>query len=772
MAQEHQLQGQLTDVSQGLTALRTAVGKPTPDGPAAFPVTYQPLPDARGAALPSVSAVLIDCSGKAAAELLATPWKPNERPPHDGLAGEVLQADTLVLPVDATTPTDQLDAYFESFGIFLRALEVQRGRRLEVAGLPVFLVLTKCDLLAKPTDTPIDWIERIEEHKRVVNEQFRAYLARDGEKGAPAFGSVDVHCWATAGRHPALAGAAKSRESYGVAELFRQCVQQATAYRRRQQRSGRRLRWTVVVAAALAVVMAGLALAQFLRGDRVRSELELRVQNFRDLYDGWPNVADRFNKPAPELNRRLDRLENLRKDPGFTALSSADREFVQDRIGELHDYLDLLAKVPPPRVLMDLRALDDLRKLRADIEQLPVSEDWANTDAGRRRAERLDDLDALKSAILTAQSRFRKGVTSADKLLTFSDFTAGPEALNDWLSEAQQLLLKDDPRTAFPAADHIPGSTTLTYGTVLAFAEVMRESLEWDSRRGKVAGIRDAVVALGLGKIEGLQPTLVIPRDFTLEAAKTRAEELAKSYPRFAADFTSEGLPPRLRQLILREALRSYENLLRPVREVVAQKIGSDDRWDELRRWADKPDSLDEWRFLVKALTPLLGGPPRDPVKELAAFLREPAFALRPTQLVLEVSDDSESVAQPPFNAVLTLEYKIKDGDKTTLTFALDNTKTRENRTNRLTRYFFNRKTGNSILYEPGGDLTATVPAAEGGRLVWKNPQASRVYQIERLSLPPILVSSGKPESGVRLLCQDPPDGLPRWPDLLQKPAR
>src|SRR5438067_13466974 len=64
MAQEQQLQGRLTDVSQGLSALRTAVGKPSPDGAIAFPVTFQPLADPRGRNQPSAAAILIDCSGK------------------------------------------------------------------------------------------------------------------------------------------------------------------------------------------------------------------------------------------------------------------------------------------------------------------------------------------------------------------------------------------------------------------------------------------------------------------------------------------------------------------------------------------------------------------------------------------------------------------------------------------------------------------------------------------------------------------------------------
>src|SRR5947209_15650607 len=86
-AQEQQLQGRLTDVSQGLSGLKSAIGRPSADAViSSFPVTYQPLPGSGGVPS-SASAILIDCPGKAAAELLARPWKPNEDLSDSGLAG-------------------------------------------------------------------------------------------------------------------------------------------------------------------------------------------------------------------------------------------------------------------------------------------------------------------------------------------------------------------------------------------------------------------------------------------------------------------------------------------------------------------------------------------------------------------------------------------------------------------------------------------------------------------------------------------------------------
>src|SRR6185312_4864573 len=141
----------------------------------------------------------------------------------------------------------QVESDFVEFDRFLRHLETSRSQRAEVGGLPVFLVLTKCDLLAKPGDTAADWMERIEQHKRDVDARFRAFLARREQEAGPLpFGRIDLHLWATAVKRPALGEhPPRPREPFGVAELFRQTLEEAAAFRERRQRAGRRLLWTV-----------------------------------------------------------------------------------------------------------------------------------------------------------------------------------------------------------------------------------------------------------------------------------------------------------------------------------------------------------------------------------------------------------------------------------------------------------------------------------------------------------------------------------------------
>src|SRR5262249_59610843 len=85
----------------------------------------------------------------------------------------------------------------------LGLMERGGGGGREVAGLPVFLVLTKCDLLAQPGDGPAEWQDRIAQRRQEVQAHFRRFLARDrrGEP-APPFGRLPLPVSAPAVPHP------------------------------------------------------------------------------------------------------------------------------------------------------------------------------------------------------------------------------------------------------------------------------------------------------------------------------------------------------------------------------------------------------------------------------------------------------------------------------------------------------------------------------------------------------------------------------------------
>jgi hypothetical protein len=157
--QEHLLNGHFTDLGGGLAELQCRLYEEKPcetlEEVVPYPVAFEPFTDRRSDPTGKrTEAVLVDCDGRVANELLTRRRALAGKGQNGDLAQAILNADALLLVVDASAGPAQIDADFSEFGRFLRLLEQNRGRRGEVGGLPVFLVLTKCDLLAQPGDTP------------------------------------------------------------------------------------------------------------------------------------------------------------------------------------------------------------------------------------------------------------------------------------------------------------------------------------------------------------------------------------------------------------------------------------------------------------------------------------------------------------------------------------------------------------------------------------------------------------------------------------------
>src|ERR1700704_5224432 len=249
-SQPDALHWSLLDLPPGLADLRDRLYQNRPrrttEVIVPYAVTFVPLPSVRQRSQgPRLPTVFID--GGVAVKLLARQRSLDGDPAENLLAGEILQADALVLVVAAADPPPA-DEDFTQFEQFLSLLEQSRGRRSDISGLPVFLVLTKCDRLVA-TDEQVsfaDWVDRIEERKREIHRRFEQFRNRRDAAGPSPFGAVDLHLSATAVRRPALTSAAADpQQPYGVAELFRQCLSRARDFRRRSRSSNRRLFATI-----------------------------------------------------------------------------------------------------------------------------------------------------------------------------------------------------------------------------------------------------------------------------------------------------------------------------------------------------------------------------------------------------------------------------------------------------------------------------------------------------------------------------------------------
>jgi hypothetical protein len=785
-AQEHLLHGRLADLSHGLAELRQRLYEETPrrtvEEIVPYPVAFEPFADERDGG--RAEALLIDCDGRVANDLLVRRKSLDAHSPEGTLAYEVLQADALILVIDASAPAAQVDNDFVEFGRFLRLLEGGRGQRAEVGGLPVFLVLTKCDLLAKPNDSAADWAQRVEERKRQVDHRFQDFLARKAAAEGPLpFGRIDLHLWATAVKRPALADApAKPRDPYQVAELFRQCLHAARDFHRRRLHSHRLLFWTVGGAVGLValLVAVGIGIATH-TGSASRSEpLSNAIESYRFREGQTP--AERLQGTPEQIARRVSVFQGFRNDPQFGLLPAEAQEYVNDRLNELQDYDAWYRQLLETRPPTDARSLAELQKTQEALTALvPPREEWGQTPAARWREERLADAAALRKAVKTADDWYAERREEGESLWTFARRQPGTGGASidwgAWQKDVGDLLRRAD-SPPFHDADRLRGPDSRTWGdTALQFTSVLEARAAWEGTRARLRRLLDLSAALGLGRVPDRPPLLVFsPGPFSAGDARTRLQELKKEYPKFEEEFRADDLPEAAAPDVRRAARTNYDNLLDSGRAAVLRRLrqaGTDDRetpqrWQEVRRWLQAgPDELADWRVLARVLHRLAdpGAEVLDPVDELAAFLGREYFDIKLTRLRLGIPRDLG--VEPAGNLSVTHEA----GGKTT-TLTLEPGEGQANPQTRVTTYTFRAAGEENLVYRPGDVLWAKLPLrkgeAGGWAFVWERGR-SALYQFEHLERGARLDEGGargKYDESIRLV----PLGdthIPRVPDLM-----
>ncbi|HKI36814.1 MAG TPA: hypothetical protein VKA46_33490 [Gemmataceae bacterium] len=785
-AQEHLLHGRLADLSQGLGELRQRLYEESPrrtvEEIVPYPITFEPFADEHDGG--RAEGLLIDCDGRVANDLLVRRKSLEAASPEGTLAYEVLLADTLILAIDASAPPAQVDADFQEFGRFLRLLERGRGQRAEVGGLPVFLVLTKCDLLAKPNDSTLDWMEHVEERKRQVDGRFQDFLARKAAAEGPlSFGRIDLHLWATAVKRPPLADApAKPREPYGVAELFRQCLHAARDFHRRRRHSSHRLLWTVAGAVGLVTLLAVAALWIWTRPGTSNQGAELL--NKIETYESREGLtaAERLQGSPEQLAQRIAVLNEFRNDPRFGKLPPEKQEYINERLKELQEYDAYYRKLREARPPADARSLAELDKIEQGLKTtLAVPrEEWGQTHAARVREGRLEDAAALRRAVKTADDWYAGLREKGEPLWTFAGRQPGTNGASiDWGAWQKDVsaLLRRPESSPFRDTD----SPTLR-DTALRFTSVVEARAGWEATRDRLRRLLDLSAALGLGRVPDHPPLLVFSAGpFPPADARARLQELKKDYPKFEEDFTLADLPEAPRPDLRQVARTNYQNLLESGRAAVLSRLkqaGTDDRetserWKEVRRWLlQGPDELADWRVLARVLRRLSDPDVEvlDPVDELASFLGRERFDIKLSRLRLAIPRDLG--VEPQGNLTVTYEA---EGKQTPLPLEpLGEGQYDAQR--RVTTYTFRTTGEGGIVYRTGEALWAKLPLrkpgeAGGWAFSWIQGR-SRLYEFEHLLRGAWLHREGeKPTSGkyyedIRLV----PAGdtqIPRVPDLL-----
>jgi hypothetical protein len=520
------------------------------------------------------------------------------------------------------------------------------------------------------------------------------------------------------------------------------------------------------------------------------SPFQAKVEAY--LENEGPTVSARLREP---LQTKISVLTELKDDPEFASLPSGLQEKVNERLQELNDYRSYKDRLQQSRAPEQARSDGELDAIKARLDHelalpAPYAAEWGQTDAALLRAQRLDDIKAMRRAVDVALEWYRDLQQRGDALWSWDipDLTpAGTGLINwvDWVGRTNRLL-RDAESPPFQPADRLSDARNVTYSAVLRFTRVEEARNDWITRKQQLSGLTNLIAALGLAGAESRTPALLyIPDEgLTVEQASRRHQELAKSYPGYAAwpekltQWEKQG-PPLLVIMLLRDiAEANYRRLLPAGQSLILAKLEqlcpdgreTPARWRTLRDWLAGTQDLTGWRELAAFLAKLHDPRGEDPVAALLNFLRQDRFDLDLQTLTLVVPDDAK--LRP--TGKITVYHRAGD-ERITLTFGQQGEGERDPK-KALTRYTFVPEGRATLTYRPGDTLWAELPvnadAQKNDRyLLWSGAR-SATFQLERLSRPPRLQrrdqadKDGPVVKSVQLIVA-PEGGLPRVPDLM-----
>ena len=720
--QSRALHGQLTDMSHGLGELRNQLYEErlveTQNEIVPYPVRFAPSGRA------GFPAVLYDCDGRAANDYLTRKRLLEKEARPGTLAAAVLNADVLILAVDASAPHDQIEADFREFRRFLGHLEGYRQREHAVGGLPVFLVLTKCDLLARDTISRSMWEARIEERMTEVARRFQHYLANDGN--LLAFGSLNLDVRATAVRRPGLTdAAAQPKEPHGVAELFHAAFADALTYRTRTRRARKRLLWTVGGATGFLAAMLTAGLVFFTTTpDPVELTLEDRVEMLRAAEGATP--AERLGEG---LDRRLREWLAIQTDPGFGQLPEPLRAFVQGRLDEGHAYARLrddLATVPPPS---RARSLAELAQIEQRLTRLappaPYQGEWAGTEAMRERDRLLTkEIPTLRDAVGKLTQFYFTLKNRATTLMAAAELT--PE----WEQRVRSVEVSEK-TPPFPRTDPARGPAH-------EFDDVGRARTDWEASRDRLTRLRDLSTALGLiGSDPARAPLAPAPAEGNVaELASRRWQALKSTYPDFAK-WTPIDFPDAVRPELERQLRRVVDQMTRDGQRLILDKLkglntsGREEPadWPRVGEYLLSP-TLADWRSLVGYVNQLLEPAAENPVDVTAAFLRRTSFEIDPRRIRVRIPDTLSDAPVRPAGPLVLVHQKADGGEPTRVTLRAEGEPQRDKQS-----IVYTFAGGSPVTYRPGDAYYAELPVKKGEqdlRFTWAASR-TRSFQFETL---------------------------------------
>jgi len=504
------LGGTLADASGGLAELHGALYAQQPAQSAGKLAGYSvALDTANGAPL---EATLVDCDGAIAEDFLAKPHTALHS--REAAAKAMVYADALLLLVDPTAGGVQLEKEFLQFCTLVQSLEKLRSHRSEVAGLPIYLVLTKCDMLAKPTDTGSAWIQKIEEGKRKLDKRFQEFLDKMPNREALPFGKVDVRVWATAVKRPQLADrpaaataeedaklktavkkpqvaerSTRSQEPYGVAELFRQCFEAARAFQHNRKRASEALQFTLLgFSGLIALMLLAAGLFVVIRPNAEITSLESKIREAMPGQKG--KSTDLLKEP---LDKRVKDLDEIMANPVFDKVPSELQQEVKGALAEIGKYRELNKEfvefVKEPRYA---KSDEDLVNIEKELDKIKLPDEykdaWKETKLVKKEGQFRQDIDKLRLAVKSEEVWIREQIEEGKKLRkqggrVISGDASGKER-EAWFSQVKEFMTRQPRHKETEPLDE--KAPTVRYSVVYRFPQVERAQLELRSIKKNV----------------------------------------------------------------------------------------------------------------------------------------------------------------------------------------------------------------------------------------------------------------------------------------------
>ncbi len=726
--QARTLRGNLADPSGGLGEIRRWVYEARPsetlEEVVHYPVSLTPFNSSES----PFDATLLDCDGRVANDLLLQKKPLEKTSGRPSLSGAILDADALILVVDAGASVDQLEDDFREFLNFLDYFVNHRAKGHSVGGLPVYLVLNKCDVLAHNRQmTRGQWEDEIASRKADVGRKFREYLAtRVGRGEFSEFGSVDVRVVATTAFRPVLADSnPNGREPFGVAELFQDCLDRAREYRGRQHRASKRLFWTAAGASGLlgSMLIAGAILVLKPPSQEIASPSGAITQLEKVRAAEGTTPATRLGSG---LDRRLKEWVAIRDRSDFDTLTPDQKQLVQMRIEEGEAYTKFRDEVNGTTPPSKTGSLDNLKKVEERLTKAVIPAayrtEWQSTEAAIQRERMLmKEIPALKDGVSRLRTHFNDLQKRVNDLLYTSEVSA------DWDSKSLVVLDDADKKLPFTRSDPV-------FGAAYNFFEVDQGESEFTRSRTRLKAVREIVSAVGLlGNASAPLDVVTPSKDRVVEQARLRMASLKKDFPDYKAWMKTgvvNELPDALQKPIKARLQRSRENFNRDGQQLISSVLAvlnpggsvNPSDWPRIGEYLLK-DDLKEWRELGEVLYLIEYPNITPPVEAAAEFFKRASFTLDFKNVEVKIPDRlTDAVVKP--DGSFTIVHR-RDGVDTTINLVQSGNGERNGQT---VSYKFKDAKADKITFKPGDTFYCQLKLKKDNRplvLTWVDARTS-----------------------------------------------